>query len=51
MSTRTFEELKEAVSNAMPFSDASALIQCAEELEVLGTREAYALAAPSTRHG
>jgi len=45
MSTRTFEELKEAVDKATPLNDASALIRCAEELDALGTREADALAA------
>jgi len=42
MSTRTFEELKEAVGQATSVDDVPALLQCAEELDAVGTREALA---------
>jgi len=40
MSTRTFEELKEAVKNATSITDAAALMECADELLALATPEA-----------
>ncbi|RPI67789.1 MAG: tetratricopeptide repeat protein, partial [Ignavibacteriae bacterium] len=44
MSTRTFEELQDAVRAAMSVNDESALSLCAVELDALGTTEARALA-------
>ncbi|MBK7411466.1 MAG: tetratricopeptide repeat protein [Ignavibacteria bacterium] len=44
MSTRTFEELKDAVNNATRNSDAASLMECAEELHALATSEAEAVA-------
>jgi adenylate cyclase len=45
MSTRTLEELTEAVIQASAVNDAVAMLQCAEELEALGTPQAIADAA------
>ncbi len=45
MSTRTFNELHEAVNHAMGIDDSDTLLRCAAELEALGTREANVIAA------
>jgi class 3 adenylate cyclase/Flp pilus assembly protein TadD len=44
MSTRTFEELRRAVADAMSISDAALLCKLADEIEVYATPEARAVA-------
>ncbi|MBC8124591.1 MAG: tetratricopeptide repeat protein [Candidatus Kapabacteria bacterium] len=47
MSTRTFEELEEAVVNAISLDDAVTLEQCGAELAEIGTPQALAMGARS----
>jgi len=44
MSTRTFEELNDAVNRASSLSDAASLMECADELDAMTTPQAVAVA-------